>query len=79
MIWKKFKKFFGKTIIIIIIFFWLVSLLPGLLVEKQEIINRYNEFGRKTQDQKEQEAVRVSDPGQIVNEYLIRIKNDRHN
>lgn len=79
MIKNKFKKTIGKTIIFIILCLWFISLVPGLLLERQEIINRYNQFGRKSQAQKEEEAIRISSPGQIVNEYIIQTKNDRHN
>lgn len=68
-----------KIIIVIIISLWFGSLLPGLLLESQEIRNRYKQFGSKTEAQKEEEAVRVSAPGQIVNDYIIQTINDRDN
>jgi len=85
MEWLKYKIWFKKIIIILILGFWFISLLPGLILESRHIRGRYIYFAHKNPDQKEEIAAKIelSIPGEgdmynLVKKYIVGIK-DGHN
>ena len=83
---NKYKRIFGKIVIVAILAVWFASLLQGLILESRHIRARYHQFGQKSPAQREEEVRRVEESlggegvGYMnIQNYLREIGNDRDN